>query len=112
LDPGIGFGKTHDHNLELLARLDPLTRLGRPIVIGVSRKSFLGRALDLAVDQRLEAGLAASAVAVFPGASILRTHDAAASPPAAAGTGRAATMAAALRAARAAEPQSRSAKIE
>jgi len=78
LDPGIGFGKTARHNLELIARLEEVAGAGRPIVIGVSRKSFLGRPLGLAPDQRLEAGLAATAVAVFLGARIVRTHDVAA----------------------------------
>jgi dihydropteroate synthase len=78
LDPGIGFGKTAQHNFELLARLGELKSLGRPLLIGVSRKSFLGKTLDLPVDQRLEGGLAASAVAVFLGARIVRTHDVAA----------------------------------
>ncbi len=78
LDPGIGFGKTVQHNFELLARLEEFKSLGRPLLIGVSRKSFLGRTLDLPVDQRLEGGLAAGAVAVFLGARILRTHDVAA----------------------------------
>jgi dihydropteroate synthase len=93
LDPGIGFGKTIAHNLELLARLEELASLGRPIVVGVSRKSFLGRLLDRPVDQRIEAGVSASAVAVFQGASILRTHDVEA-------TRQAATIATALRGAR------------
>jgi len=93
LDPGIGFGKTVRHNFELLARLDELETLGRPLVIGVSRKSFLGKTLDLPVDQRLEGGLAAGAVAVFLGARIVRTHDVAA-------TVRAVRIAEALRGAR------------
>jgi dihydropteroate synthase len=94
LDPGIGFGKTLVHNLELIARLDELTALGRPVVVGVSRKSFLGKLLDLPVDQRLEAGLAAAAIAVFQGAAVIRAHDVAA-------TRRAVTIAAAIREARA-----------
>jgi dihydropteroate synthase len=93
LDPGIGFGKTVRHNLELLARLGELGTLGRPLLIGVSRKSFLGKTLDLPVDQRLEGGLAAAAVAVFLGARIVRTHDVAA-------TVRAVRIADALRGAR------------
>jgi dihydropteroate synthase len=93
LDPGIGFGKTVAHNLELLARLGELEPLGRPLMVGVSRKSFLGKTLDLPVDQRLEGGLAAGAVAVFLGARIVRTHDVAA-------TVRAVRIADALRGAR------------
>ena len=98
LDPGIGFGKTVDHNLELLARLDEIGALGRPVVVGISRKGFLGRLLDLPDDQRLEGGLAAAAVAVFRGASIVRTHDVAA-------TRRAVTIATAIRGAAARRPQ-------
>jgi dihydropteroate synthase len=91
LDPGIGFGKTVAHNLRLLAGLDRLAALDRPVVVGVSRKSFLGKLLDEApVDGRLEGGLAAAAVAVFQGASVVRTHDVAA-------TLRAVRLAAALR---------------
>ena len=91
LDPGIGFGKAVEHNLRLLAGIDRLAALGRPVVVGVSRKSFLGKLLDEApVDQRLEGGLAAAAVAVFQGASIVRTHDVAA-------TVRAVRLAAAIR---------------
>lgn len=75
IDPGIGFGKAIAHNYELLARLEELGEIGRPVLVGVSRKSFLGRELDLAADQRLEGGLAATAIAVFHGASIVRTHD-------------------------------------
>jgi dihydropteroate synthase len=133
LDPGIGFGKTARHNFELLARLAELAALGRPVVVGVSRKSFLGKRgvdatsggaagtgastgaasggrpsaapagaapgaeggplSDLPPDQRLEGGLAATAVAVFLGARIVRTHDVAA-------TVRAVRIAEQLRAAR------------
>jgi dihydropteroate synthase len=83
LDPGIGFGKTPRHNFELLARLEELAALGRPVLVGVSRKSFLGKQEgeglpDLPPDQRLDGGLAATAVAVFLGARIVRTHDVAA----------------------------------
>ena len=78
LDPGIGFGKAVRHNLELVARLATLTALGRPVVVGVSRKSFIGQVLDLPVGERLEGSLAATAVAVFNGARIVRTHDVAA----------------------------------
>ena len=75
IDPGLGFGKTVRHNFELLARLEEFGALGRPVMIGVSRKSFLGKTLELPVDQRLEGGLAATAAAVMKGARILRTHD-------------------------------------
>jgi len=75
VDPGIGFGKTASHNFELLARLEEFASLGRPVLIGVSRKSFLGRELGLPPEHRLEAGLAATAIAVFHGARIARTHD-------------------------------------
>jgi dihydropteroate synthase len=75
IDPGIGFGKTPRHNFELLARLPEIVALGPPVVVGISRKSFLGK---LPPDQRLEGGLAATAVAVFLGARIVRTHDVAA----------------------------------
>jgi len=104
LDPGIGFGKTLEHNLELLARLDVIAELDRPLVIGVSRKSFLGRLTDRPLDQRLEAGLAASAIAVFQGAAVLRTHDVES-------TRQATLIAAALRGARRAPRRSGSAKI-
>ena len=76
LDPGIGFGKALEHNLQLIARLDELATLGRPIVLGASRKSFLGRLLgDAVADERLEGGIAAAAIAVFLGARVVRTHD-------------------------------------
>jgi dihydropteroate synthase len=75
LDPGIGFGKTVAHNLELIERLGELLSLGRPLLVGVSRKRFLGALLDLPVDQRLEGGLAAAAIAVHQGARVVRTHD-------------------------------------
>ena len=75
LDPGIGFGKSAGHNFELIARLEELAALGRPLLVGLSRKSFLGRPLGLPVDRRLEGGLAAAAIAVFLGARLVRTHD-------------------------------------
>jgi dihydropteroate synthase len=78
LDPGIGFGKTVDHNLELLRRLDELVELGRPIVIGTSRKSFLGRITGREVDQRLPGTIATSVLAYERGARVLRVHDVAA----------------------------------
>jgi len=76
LDPGIGFGKTLDHNLELVARLDELAALGRPVVLGASRKRFLGTLTGGAGEQqRLEAGLAVAAIATWQGAAVIRTHD-------------------------------------
>lgn len=78
LDVGIGFGKTMDHNLQLLAELDRFKTLGRPMLIGVSRKSFMGKLLNLEVDERLHAGLACACWAVNQGAQLVRTHDVAA----------------------------------
>lgn len=78
LDPGLGFGKTAAHNLALLARLGELGAAGRPLLVGLSRKSFLGRAAGSPPSERLEAGLAATAVAVLHGARVIRTHDVAA----------------------------------
>jgi len=76
LDPGIGFGKTAEHNLELLARLGELAALGRPVVIGTSRKSFLGRITGRSVDDRLAATIATNVLAYERGARVLRVHDA------------------------------------
>jgi dihydropteroate synthase len=75
LDPGIGFGKTAEHNLELLARVDELVALGRPVVIGTSRKSFLGRITGRAVDDRLAATIATNVLAYERGARVFRVHD-------------------------------------
>jgi dihydropteroate synthase len=77
LDPGIGFGKTRDHNLEILARLKEFQRFGRPICLGVSRKGFLGRILgDRPVEKRLASSLAAACYAMAQAAvQILRVHD-------------------------------------
>lgn len=75
VDPGIGFGKTVEHNLELLRRLPELVELGFPVLVGPSRKSFIGALLGLPVEERLEGTLAACAVAVVRGADILRVHD-------------------------------------
>jgi dihydropteroate synthase len=76
LDPGIGFGKTVEHNLELLRRLDELSSLGRPIVIGTSRKSFLGRiAGEASASERLAGTLATNVLALERGASVFRVHD-------------------------------------
>jgi dihydropteroate synthase len=74
-DPGIGFGKTADHNLTLLRHLDALTALGRPILLGTSRKSTIGRILDLPADERLEGTLATTALGVASGVDIVRVHD-------------------------------------
>jgi len=76
VDPGIGFGKAFAHNLALIGNLDRIVNLGYPVLIGVSRKSFLGRALGGApVEDRLEGGLAAQVLAQALGARIVRTHD-------------------------------------
>ena len=76
LDPGIGFGKTVEHNLELLRRLDELVALGRPVVIGTSRKSFLGRLTGReAPDDRVAATVATNVLAYERGARVFRVHD-------------------------------------
>jgi len=76
VDPGIGFGKTAAHNFELLKRLDEIVSLGYPVLVGASRKSFLGSLPSaLPPEERLEGTLAAVAVAVMKGASIVRVHD-------------------------------------
>jgi dihydropteroate synthase len=75
LDPGFGFAKTHAHNLRLFNHMDALRALGRPLLVGVSRKSMVGLALNRPVDQRLSGSLALAALAMFKGARILRVHD-------------------------------------
>jgi dihydropteroate synthase len=75
VDPGIGFGKTPDHNLTLTRRLGELAALGRPIVYGPSRKRFLGEVTGRGVDDRDRATAAACAIAVAHGAHVLRVHD-------------------------------------
>ena len=75
VDPGIGFGKTADHNVAVLRRLDALTALGRPVLLGTSRKSTLGRILDLPADERLEATLATTALGIASGVDMVRVHD-------------------------------------
>ncbi|MEK7840470.1 MAG: dihydropteroate synthase, partial [Pseudomonadota bacterium] len=75
IDPGFGFGKTPEHNLELLRRLAALRILGRPILAGLSRKSFIGKLLGLPVDRRLHASVALALLAVQNGASVVRVHD-------------------------------------
>jgi len=75
VDPGIGFGKTVLHNLEILKKLDQFKSLGRPIMIGVSRKSLIGKVLQLKPEERLEGSLASAIWCMTKGASILRVHD-------------------------------------
>ncbi len=75
LDPGLGFGKTVEQSLELLNRLDELRSLGYPVLLGPSRKSFIGYTLDLPPDQRVEGTAAAVAVGITRGADIIRIHD-------------------------------------
>lgn len=75
IDPGIGFSKTPEDNLLLLKRLNALSRLDLPILVGVSRKSFLGKILSVPVEQRLTGSLACCAVAIMEGAHIVRVHD-------------------------------------
>ncbi|HZU05855.1 MAG TPA: dihydropteroate synthase [Chloroflexota bacterium] len=75
VDPGIGFGKTREQNLELLARLGELRALGRPLVLGTSRKSVIGLTLNLPVDQRVEGTAATVALGVRAGADVVRVHD-------------------------------------
>jgi len=75
IDPGIGFGKKLEHNLSLIKNLHRLADLHCPIVIGPSRKAFIGMLLKLPVDQRLEGTAAAAAASIFHGANVLRVHD-------------------------------------
>jgi dihydropteroate synthase len=90
LDPGIGFGKTHEQNLEILARIGELRTLGFPLLLGASRKSVIGNVLGLPPEERLEGTLATTALAVWQGVEFVRVHDVRAN-------ARAAKMAAALR---------------
>ena len=75
IDPGIGFGKSFDHNLQLINRLDEFRILGKPILIGPSRKSFIGQILDASPEERIEGTIAAAIVALQKGAHIIRVHD-------------------------------------
>ena len=75
LDPGIGFGKTVVHNLELLRRLDELVAIGQPLVIGTSRKSFLGKITGRDPDHRVAGTIATNVLAYERGARIFRVHD-------------------------------------
>lgn len=78
IDPGLGFGKSAAGNLRILRELATLRSVGRPLVIGASRKSFIGTALDLPVNERLEGSLAVAAYAAWHGAHVIRAHDVAA----------------------------------
>jgi dihydropteroate synthase len=75
IDPGIGFGKTLEHNLNILNKLREFTYMGFPVLVGASRKSFIGKIMELDADQRLEGSLAAAVWSTINGASILRVHD-------------------------------------
>jgi len=75
LDPGVGFGKTREHNLELIDRLGEIRALGYPVLLGPSRKSFIGFTLDLPPDQRVEGTAATVSVGITRGADIIRVHD-------------------------------------
>lgn len=76
IDPGIGFGKTFEHNLEILQRLGEFRELGMPILVGPSRKAFIGKILgDLPATERMEGTAAAVAISIFNGANIIRVHD-------------------------------------
>ncbi len=75
IDPGVGFGKTPEQNVEIVRRLAELKVLGRPILLGTSRKSFIGHVLDLPVDQRLEGTAATVAIGITNGADMVRVHD-------------------------------------
>jgi dihydropteroate synthase len=75
IDPGFGFGKTHDHNIQLLRYLDRFTDLGVPVMVGLSRKAMLGKITGNEVDDRVHASIAAALLAVARGAAIVRVHD-------------------------------------
>ena len=75
VDPGIGFGKTYEMNLEMLKRLGELKSLGYPVLLGASRKSVIGLTLDLPSDERLEGTLVTTVMGVMSGCSFVRVHD-------------------------------------
>jgi dihydropteroate synthase len=75
IDPGFGFGKTLQHNLLLLKELRELTTLGVPLVAGLSRKSVIGKILDVPVDERVYGSIAAATLAAWQGARLIRVHD-------------------------------------
>jgi dihydropteroate synthase len=75
VDPGIGFGKTLEHNLEVMRKLNELNSLGMPVLLGTSRKSMIGNVLDLPVDERVEGTAATVALGIAAGADFVRVHD-------------------------------------
>ena len=75
IDPGIGFGKTVEHNLEPVNRLDEIKKLGFPVLLGASRKSFIGYTLDVPPEERVEGTAAVCAIGIARGADIIRVHD-------------------------------------
>lgn len=75
LDPGVGFGKTYENNLEIIGRLEELSKLGYPLLLGTSRKSVIGLTLDLPADQRVEGTLVTTVFAVLKGCCFVRVHD-------------------------------------
>lgn len=75
LDPGVGFGKTYEHNLTAVRHLERLVELGYPVLLATSRKGFIGRALDLPTDQRVEGTMVTTVIGVEKGASFVRVHD-------------------------------------
>ena len=75
IDPGIGFGKTYEQNLKMMRNLSTLKTLGYPILLGTSRKSFIGLTLDLPVDQRLEGTIATTVAGIIQGVNMIRVHD-------------------------------------
>lgn len=75
VDPGFGFGKTVEHNLQLLRQLGRLVSQGYPVLVGLSRKSFIGKVMDLPVDKRLYPGIVLAVLAAWQGAAVIRTHD-------------------------------------
>ena len=75
LDPGVGFGKTYEMNLEIINHLEILNTLGFPVLLGTSRKSVIGNTLDLPTDQRVEGTLVTTVMGVMKGCSFVRVHD-------------------------------------
>ena len=75
LDPGVGFGKTQEHNLTVINHLEELCALGYPVLLATSRKSVIGAALDLPTDQRVEGTVATTVMGVIKGAAFIRVHD-------------------------------------